>query len=408
MHGSVTAYQVDLSSAIWARAWAESRLGQHAEAQASIDRALGILDRVTKAEPDNLDYLVEQARTLNLKGVIYDNQRQSELARKNFQDAVLLWERILARSSGLDERKLELCAAIENVGETYVDQGNVPEGLKHYREGLRLREEVRLAHPDSRGYAVDVVTAWTRFGNLQGQSGDLRDAGQSYHSARAVVEVLLQTHPQDLELQILLASVLEREGSNLAGMGENEDGLKSLLQAADLARRAVRSGSPVGKASETLSEILWQQARLYRAHGQAGEARLLDRRAICSLAGDAHRRSRGAGLRSGRPGKSDRLRQDPRLVRGRDRSSPRSPAGRRLSASRSRTWFSRTEQDQGQPRPRTAPRSSPYQVTDPAAWSATDLRRPESLQVRCELTRSTDSVLMYITCSIFRKKTRSV
>ena len=106
VHGSVTAYQVDLSSALWARAWAESRLGQHAQAR-GLDPtvALGILDRVTKAEPDNLDYLVEQARTLNLKGAIYDNQRQSELARKNFQDAVMLWERILARSSGLDERQ---------------------------------------------------------------------------------------------------------------------------------------------------------------------------------------------------------------------------------------------------------------------------------------------------------------
>ena len=80
-----------------------------------------------------------------------------------------------------------------------------------------------------------------------------------------MVEVLLETTRKILALQILLAGALEREGSNLAGMGENEDGLKSLLHAADLARRAVRAGTPVGKAPETLSEILWQQARLYRA-----------------------------------------------------------------------------------------------------------------------------------------------
>lgn len=272
VHGSVTAYQVDLASAFCARAWAEDRLGRHELALMSADRALGILDRVIKAEPDNLVHLVEKARTLNLKGMIYDDLRQSVPARTNFQEAVSLFERILGRSSGMDERKLELCTSIENVGETYTDEGNPAEGLKHYREALRLRKEVLTAHPGSAGYVGDVVNALVRIGDLESQNGDLSDAGQSYHEART----MLESTPRARSIQGLLAAVLEREGVNLLAMGERDAGIKRLHESADMARPSIRGENPDGRERETLSEVLWQLARLYRAEGQHEKAKALD------------------------------------------------------------------------------------------------------------------------------------
>jgi len=134
-----------------------------------------------------------------------------------------------------------------------------------------------MAHPESIGYAEEGVAAWVRIGNLQSQIGDLREAAQSYQEAHAVVEVVRVARPQNPALQVLLAAVLEREGSNFAGGGQSDAGSKLLLRAADLARPAVGGGSSAVKARETLSEVLWQLARLYRAQGEDGKAQLLER-----------------------------------------------------------------------------------------------------------------------------------
>ena len=127
-HPSVTSYQMDLGKAYWSRAWAEYRLGHHADALLSVKHDLDIFNRLSKAEPNNLDYDIEKASALNLKGVIYDDERQNDLARQAFTEAVKLCRSILERSRGIDDRKIELCVSLENLGETYVDGGRCAPG----------------------------------------------------------------------------------------------------------------------------------------------------------------------------------------------------------------------------------------------------------------------------------------
>ncbi len=89
-HASVTSYQMDLGKTYWSMAWAQQRLGHHSDALVSVDHDLAIYDRLSKTEPGNLDYQLEKASALNLKGVIYDDQRQNALARSTFKEVVQL------------------------------------------------------------------------------------------------------------------------------------------------------------------------------------------------------------------------------------------------------------------------------------------------------------------------------
>jgi tetratricopeptide (TPR) repeat protein len=87
-HPSVTSYQMNLGRAYWSRAWAQYRLGHHADAIVSVDLDLAILDRLIKTESGSLDYEIEKASALNLKGVIYDEERHNALARATFKQVV--------------------------------------------------------------------------------------------------------------------------------------------------------------------------------------------------------------------------------------------------------------------------------------------------------------------------------
>ena len=110
-----------------------------------------IFDRLIKAEPDNLDYQIEKASALNLKGAIYDDERQNDLARATFKEVVQLRRSILERSRGIDDHKVDLCMSLENLGETYVDRGDVAEGLLLYREALGLQAGAECGSPGRSG-----------------------------------------------------------------------------------------------------------------------------------------------------------------------------------------------------------------------------------------------------------------
>ncbi len=275
-HPSVTGYQINLGRAYWSRAWAQYRLGHHADALVSVDLDLAILDRLSKAEPKNLDYEIEKASALNLKGAIYDDERQNALARATFKEVVQLRRSILERSKGIDDRKVDLCIGLENLGETYVDGGDVPGGLLLYREALGLRQELNAAHPGDQGYAMDVVDEWIAIGNIQRQAGDSQDAGRSYDHARDIIRPLLEAEAEDSELQGQLARVLERKAGALADLGQFEDAMGLLNQAVELARASLKTAKDGKKPREYLSEALWNHARLLRERGREKDASRLD------------------------------------------------------------------------------------------------------------------------------------
>jgi serine/threonine-protein kinase len=259
---SVTDYQLDQGRAYLTMAWAEDRLGRYSEAHASVDHALAVFDRLGKADPENLSYLIERANALNLKGVVYDEERKSEPAREAFQKAVELQRTIVQRSKGIDAHQIDLYWSLENVGETYVDQGLVAEGLKYYFEGLRLRQKLSQAHPGDIGSALDVVDAWIAIGNIQRQNGDSPDALQSYNRAYAVLESLKAGDSSDAELQGQRARVLERQAIALDDVGKADEASRLLEQAIGLAKQSLKSVGDTRKPREYQSEALWDLARL--------------------------------------------------------------------------------------------------------------------------------------------------
>ena len=102
--------------------------------------------------------------------------------------------------------------SLENLGETYVDRGDVDQGLDQYRQADHSAPGAQRSSPGDQGYATDLSDAWVAIGNIQRQNGDPKGAGESYDQAGAVLDPLLKSHPNDSELQARLGRVLERQG----------------------------------------------------------------------------------------------------------------------------------------------------------------------------------------------------
>jgi tetratricopeptide (TPR) repeat protein len=264
---SVTSYQRDLGSAYFSRSWTEHQIGRDTDALSSANDATKIFKRLIKDEPNNLNHQVELGNVLNHIGVIYYEARQNELALPKFKELLELRRSILEGSNGIDPRKVDLCVSLENLGETYVNQGEVVEGLSLRREALRLRQALADAHPRDRGYAMDLIDAHVATGDIQRLIGDRQGAAESYDRARNVIAPLHASHRDEGDLQGKLARVLERKANVLGDGGETKTAIDLLHLAADLARASVKAKTTAMKAAEVLSEVLWNLARLLRGRG---------------------------------------------------------------------------------------------------------------------------------------------
>jgi serine/threonine-protein kinase len=269
---SVTHYRRDLANAYFSRAWTQHQLGRDKEAFESVADATEIFKRLIKDEPDNPNHQVDLGNVLNLKGVIYYEARQNEQALSIFKELLELRRSILERSSGIDPRKVDLCISLENLGETYVNLGDVAQGLSLRREAAQLRQDLVHAHPGDRVYALDLVDAYVGSGDIQRLDGDRSGAAASYDRAKAVVEPILASHPDDGDLERRLARVLERKANLLGDAGDPEAAIGLLRRAAVHSRAALAAKNTLGNPAEVHSEVLWNLARLFRTKGDDKEA----------------------------------------------------------------------------------------------------------------------------------------
>ena len=285
--------------------------------------------------------------------MIYDDERQNALARATFKEVVQLRRSILERSKGIDDRIADLCMGLENLGETYVDGGDVPEGLIFYREALGLRQELNAAHPGDRGYAMDVVESGSRLETSCDRPTICRKRRQSYDHARDIIRPLLEAEAEDSELQGQLARVLERKAGVLADLGQSEDALGLLNQAVELARASLKTAEDGKKPREYLSEALWNRARLLRERGQEKEASRLEDERI-ALWKERPPPILSIWQQGGRASRRDRLRRDTGLDRRTEGPQARSRSGRRQPLPRADSRIQGLRQTQGQSRSRAA------------------------------------------------------
>ena len=256
------------------------QLRRDPEAFRSLDKALEVFERLIKAEDNNLDYRVELARIWNLKGYIYDDERRGELAIEPYRRALLERRLIVDKSQGIDDYKIELCESLTNLGEVYVDLGRVPEGLTHYLEALQYRKDMSDAHAGVREYSLGLADALSTVAEICRHDGEPARAGEFYARSREVLEALLSAVPGDGLLRGRLASVLGREAGTVEDVGKRDEAVRGLEKALAMAESAFRSSPAAAPVRETLTDILWNLARLLRERGELEPATRLDRRRI--------------------------------------------------------------------------------------------------------------------------------
>ena len=159
-HPSVISFQVDLGGGYREIASRQHFAHRDDKALASVQQSLEVLERVVQSHPDEASYHSELAQSWNILGYLRDESRDNLKAMPAFRRAVAEQERAVSVSNDVNEYKVLLSIQLDNLGEQYIDLGEVDEGLGYYLKALRIREWLYLAHPGNRAYALDFIQAW--------------------------------------------------------------------------------------------------------------------------------------------------------------------------------------------------------------------------------------------------------
>ncbi|MFI5460821.1 MAG: protein kinase, partial [Isosphaerales bacterium] len=272
-HPSVTEFQERLGMNLGELAVRQHKAHQDNKASASSRRSIDVLDKLVQMQPDQPRYRSDLARSWNILGYLQDEARENRLAIPAFERAVKEQLRAVADSPDVDHYKEELCNQLDNLGEQYVDLGNVGNALPHYNREIEIWRNLLAAHPENRDYTLKLSDTLSKLGGIQRHGGDSAAAAELFAKARAVLN---PTARDDAELQGRRGAILTQEATALADLKRIDEALPLLQQAVDTLSRSGTSPAADDQARESLSESLWELARVLRAVGKPAEADLRD------------------------------------------------------------------------------------------------------------------------------------
>ena len=87
------------------------------------------------------------------------------------------------------------CRSDTGIRCTEADQGNLPEALKSFRDGLAIRERLAQADPGTAGWQRDLSVSYERVGDVLVAQGNLPEALKSFRADLAIAERLAQSDP---------------------------------------------------------------------------------------------------------------------------------------------------------------------------------------------------------------------
>jgi eukaryotic-like serine/threonine-protein kinase len=275
-HPSVTKFQQNLGENYEVIADLQHRAHQYDKAFTSLELSIAILEKLVHSHPDQARHHGSLGRAKNALGCLHDELRQNLQAIPAFEGAVKEQERASAKSPDDDTYKILHSIQLANLGEQYVDLGQVDRGLPYYRRGIQIRRQLLMAHPEKRAYLLDLAEALSALGSIQRHAGDSTAARESFLDARSLLERGAAATPSDGVIQVRLGSALTREASALADLREPEKARLLLERAVKALTDASVSSSDEAERRESRSAALWELARILRGLNNTAEADRVD------------------------------------------------------------------------------------------------------------------------------------
>jgi tetratricopeptide (TPR) repeat protein len=192
----------------WANLLTES--GQHRKALPHLERAVGILEGLYRADPENAAVIRDLVRTYNLRALVLLRLGQLGPALESGRQGATLGEKALAGEIGGSETRERLADSHEVIAQVLSKRGRSREAVSHSQEALSLRESLVQLDPANARSGFLLAQSRLTHGDALVASARFREAEESYGKAGAILEQMVRSDPSNALKRSALATVKDR------------------------------------------------------------------------------------------------------------------------------------------------------------------------------------------------------
>jgi tetratricopeptide (TPR) repeat protein len=201
------------------------------------------LTRLTAVDPGNADWQRDLSVSYERIGNVLVAQGNLPEAMKAFREGLAIAERLARDDPGDAGWQRNLSVLYDRIGDVLVAQGNLPEALKASRDSLPIAERLARGDPDNACWLRNLSVSWIKMGDVLVAQGNLPEALKAFHNSHTIFELLARANPGSAVWQRDLSVSYERIGNVLVAQGNLPEALKFFRDGLAIAERLAR-GDP--------------------------------------------------------------------------------------------------------------------------------------------------------------------
>ncbi len=222
----------DLESLIWV-ASLELERGDVPKAETHFQQVLKL------ATSTNREWYIEWAK-IGIGDVLVAQGNLPE-ALKAYRDGLAIRDRLAKSDPGHLGWQRDLTVSYDRIGDVLVAQGNLPEALKAYRDDLAISDRLAKSDPGHLGWQRDLTVSYDRIGDVLVAQGNLPEALKAYRDGLAIRDRLAQSDPGHLGWQRDLSVSYNKIGDVLVAQGNLPEALKAYRDGLAIRDRLAKS-----------------------------------------------------------------------------------------------------------------------------------------------------------------------
>ncbi len=201
----------------------------------STQNSIASFQNLVSSKPDQARYHSELGRSLDLLGYLLDETRDNKQAIKAFRQAVTEQQLAIEKSKGVEAYQVLLCNHLENLGEQYLDLGQVADAFPDYSKLVQLRGKLSRGSSGQPGFRSGILSMRSpNSGPSSASRANQSAARDTFVQARSALERVKTDTPADDDMNRRIAATFTQEAAALADQGKPEGAIVALERAVEI------------------------------------------------------------------------------------------------------------------------------------------------------------------------------
>ena len=179
----------------------ELRLGNGDAALKAYNDSLGVIDQLSKANPDDMELRRDVSVSYMSIGNFKAAAKASAEALGAFTQAFAIREEMVRRDPANSEWQRDLAVALLRAGDMKVATGDATGASGNYEQALAIIRRLSSQDPANTELRRDLSVALTAKGDGSAASGNTGDAVSAYAESRSILEALVVSQPDKADLK---------------------------------------------------------------------------------------------------------------------------------------------------------------------------------------------------------------